>query len=318
LMEAGFKVRGTIRSESSSERVKDAHPRHKDALSFAYVKDIAEPGAFDEAVKGVDGVIHMASPFIIDAKDYDKDLFDPAYNGTTSVLKAIKANNPAVKRVVITSSFASVLDGSKGLRPGYNYTEADWNPMTREGAYKEDPTTAYLVSKKIAEKAAFDFVEKEKPNFSVTTLLPPMVYGPLASDVPSMDKLNTSSADFYRLFNGSTKEVPPTGFWAYTDVRDLAKAHLLAYTTEAAANQRFAITNGRYSYQRLVDIIRAKFPELRDSTPEGNADEPYPPVYSYDASKAKKELGLEFRSIEETVVDTVNSLREMEKKLAAK
>jgi len=317
-LKAGFKVRGTVRSDSTAEKVRESHPEHQDALSFAIVPDISAPGAFNEAVKGVDGVIHMASPFVLNANDFNKDLFDPAYNGTVSALEAVKKNNPAVKRVVITSSFASVLDTSKGLRPGYNYTEADWNPMTREEALKTDPTNAYLVSKTIAERAAFDFIEKEKPNFSVTTLLPPMVYGPLAADQSSMEKLNTSSADFYRLIDGSTKEVPETGFYAYVDVRDVAKAHLLAYTTEAAANQRYAVSGGPYTYQRFVDIIRAKFPELRDSTPEGNANEASPDVYSLDTSKIKRELGLEFLPIEETVVDTVNSLLALKKKLASK
>jgi nucleoside-diphosphate-sugar epimerase len=65
-----------------------------------------------------------------------------------------------VKRIVITSSFAAVIDTSKGLRPGYTYTEADWNPLAPEDV--KDPVNAYLVSKALAEKAAFDFVENEK------------------------------------------------------------------------------------------------------------------------------------------------------------
>ena len=83
-----------------------------------------------------------------------------------------------------------------------------------------DPSAAYLVSKTLAEKAAFDFVEEEKPGFSIATVAPPMVYGPLLSGFGSMDKLNTSSADIYRLYNGSLNEVPDTQFWAYVDARD--------------------------------------------------------------------------------------------------
>lgn len=165
-------------------------------------------------------VIHTASPFIIDAKDYQKELFEPAEHGTRSILKAIKELNPSVKRVVIISSFGSVLDVNAGLRPGYAYTEADWNPMTTEETEKAGPSAAYLVSKTIAEKAAWDFVETEKPNFSVSAITPPMIYGPMLGEVPNMSKLNTSSADIYRLFNGSLKEMPDTDFYAYIDVRD--------------------------------------------------------------------------------------------------
>ncbi len=70
----------------------------------------------------------------------------------------------------------------------------------------KDPITAYFVSKGIAEKAACDFVENEKPGFTVTTLLPPLVYGPNENFVNSASTLNTSSAKLYQIFSGSIKE----------------------------------------------------------------------------------------------------------------
>jgi nucleoside-diphosphate-sugar epimerase len=168
----------------------------------------------------------------LNATDFEKELYQPALNGTVSVLEAVKKYNPSVKRIVITSSFASNVDVTKGLRPGYVYTESDWNPMTKEEAQAAGPVAAYLVSKEIAERAAFDFVEREKPNFSVATLTPPMVYGPIAHEVDKLESLNTSSADFYRLFNGTSKEVPDTEFWAYVDVRDRkSKQHRTATST---------------------------------------------------------------------------------------
>jgi nucleoside-diphosphate-sugar epimerase len=219
---AGYKVRGTVRSESTGERVRQAHPNFPaEQLEFAIVPDISTPGAFDEAVKGVDGVIHTASPFTFAVTDFDKDLFEPAVKGTTSVLQAVKKNNSKVKRVVITSSFASVLDPTKGLRPGYTYTEADWNPVSAQDAKDQNSAVvAYLVSKTLAERAAWDFVKTENPEFSVVTLCPPMVYGPLAQEFDSMDKLNTSSGDVYRLFNGSEKDAPSDAFPGLVDARD--------------------------------------------------------------------------------------------------
>jgi len=317
-LNAGFKVRGTVRTESTAKKARATHNSHPaEQLEFVIVPDIAAPGAFDEAVKGVDGVIHTASPFTFDVTDFDKELFEPAVHGTVSVLEAVKKNNPAVKRVVITSSFASNLDPTKGLRPGYTYTEKDWDPITPEQAKEMNSSVvAYLVSKTIAEQAAWDFVEKEKPNFSITTLCPPMVYGPIASDFDSMAKLNTSSLDIYRLFNGTEKDVPEDSFPAEVDVRDLAKAHVLAYTTEAAANQRYIIAGSKFVYQGVVNFIHKKFPDLRATTPVGHPDA-IPEVMTLDTSKARKELGIEFRSFEETMEDTINALRALEKKLAA-
>lgn len=124
-LSAGFNVRAQARSEHSAESIRKAHIKYGDALSFTYIKSITDSGAFDEAVKDVNGVIHLASPFMLEAKDFDHDLFELAEKGTRDVLEAVKRFNPNCKRIIITSSFASVVDMSKGLRPDYTYTKAD-------------------------------------------------------------------------------------------------------------------------------------------------------------------------------------------------
>jgi nucleoside-diphosphate-sugar epimerase len=96
----------------------------------------------------------------------------------------------------------------------------------------------------------------------------------------------------------------------------VAQAHLLAYKTEAAANQRYLISNRSFSYQQIVDLIEEKFPELKIKLPTGETGQALPDVYQLDTSKAQKELGIKFRSFEETFVDTVDSLRALEKKLS--
>ena len=215
LLQHGYSVRGTVRSEATAENVRKTHSHllndDDSRLSFAIVPDVAAPGAFDEAVKAVDGVIHTASPFVMQVEDNGRDLLNPAVKGTISVLEAVKKNAPQVKRVVMTSSFAAILDPTQGNRPGYTYSEKDWNPVTYEQAKTGDGATAYCASKTLAEKAAWDFVEKEKPNFDIATICPPMIYGPLDHDA-NLDHLNTSSADIYRFLDGSQKEPGPTAF----------------------------------------------------------------------------------------------------------
>lgn len=314
-LEAGYKARGTVRSEETAANVKKTHAKYSHSLSFAIVPDIRTKGAFDEAVKDVDGVVHTASPFVLSGVEPEKGLLIPAIEGTKNILLSISAHAPQVKRVVITSSFAAILDMHKGAWPGHTYSEEDWNPETYDGAKNADGGTAYCASKKLAEKAAFDYVKETNAPFSIATICPPMVYGPLEHNVTSTAKLNTSSADIYRLMNGSEKEVPQTSFYAWVDVRDVGEAHLKAYETDAAANQRFFVTGGTYSYQIICDILREKFPELKDRVPEGKpgsglgAD-----VYKVDNSKAKRVLDMpRFRSLEECIVDTAKSLLEVEK-----
>ncbi|SLM35166.1 flavonol reductase cinnamoyl-reductase [Lasallia pustulata] len=299
-LEQGYKVRGTVRNEASADKVRKTHAKYGDALSFAIVKDVA--------------VIHTASPFQTSVSDNERDLLDPAIHGTTNILTAIATHNPTITRVIITSSFASIIDIAQGPRPGHTYTEADWNPITYATALTADGSTAYCASKTFAEKAAFSFVASQHPHFSIATICPPMIYGPAAHSVADMSHLNTSAADIYRLMDGSSKSVPETQFYAFADVRDVAAAHRLAYETPKAAGQRYFITSGNYSYQQVCDVLRARVPEVKDRTPEGKPGAGLgAEVYRVSNEKARRELGMSFRGLEECIVDTARSLLELER-----
>lgn len=104
LLERGHSVVTTVRSSEKGRTILDNHKNvPKDKLSFAIVEDIAQPGAFDQAVQSdppFDVVIHTASPFHFNVTDTKKDLLDPAIIGTTGVLKSVKQHAPTVKRVV--------------------------------------------------------------------------------------------------------------------------------------------------------------------------------------------------------------------------
>ncbi|KAJ9221648.1 hypothetical protein DTO027B5_6369 [Paecilomyces variotii] len=320
-LEAGYAVKGTVRSESTAEKVRSTYPKYADKLSFAIVPDMAVPDAFDEAVKGVEGIIHTATPFQIQVEDNERDLLRPAIDGTVNILRSAKKFAPQVRRVVIISSFAAIGDFSKGNRPGYTYTEADWNPMSyEEAAKKETPgALAYCAAKALAERSAWDFIKNEKPNFDLVTLCPPMVYGPNINATTDLSKLNTSSADIYQLMapgRKPTDEMPQTSFWSWVDVRDVALAHLRAYEIPEAGNQRFFLCNGNFSYQMMCDILRENIPELRDRVPIGKPGSGFGGVelYKTDASKAEKVLGIKFRPLEVPVVDAARSFLELEKK----
>lgn len=313
LLEHGHEVITTVRSEEKAKKIKDAHP--KASIDFRIVEDIAQPNAFDEAVKslpGLEAVIHTASPFHFNVTDTKKDLLDPAIIGTTGILKAIKAYAPSVKHVVITSSFASIIDGSKGTRPGHTYSEADWNPVTLEEAV-QNPSNGYRASKTFAEKAAWEFVEKEKPNFTVATLCPPLVLGPIVHYLNSLDGLNTSNQRVRNLITGQNKkEIPDTGTYIWVDVRDLALAHVKAIEIPEAANKRFFITAGYFTNKEVSEIIRKNFPEYEKELPGKDVkggDYPEGGLYKYDNSRTVEVLGIKFRTLEESIVDLVKSLK---------
>jgi nucleoside-diphosphate-sugar epimerase len=215
LLEHGHSVVTTVRSQEKANKIAENHKSYgKDKLDFAIVEDIAKENAFDQAVKSeppFEAVIHTASPFHFNVTDVQKELLDPAIIGTTGILKSIKKSAPSVKRVVITSSFASIINPFKGNWPEHTYSEEDWNPITPQQAV-ENPSNGYRASKTFAEKAAWDFVEQEKPNFSIATMCPPLVLGPIVHYLNSLDALNTSNQRVRDIIQGKAKdELPPTG-----------------------------------------------------------------------------------------------------------
>jgi nucleoside-diphosphate-sugar epimerase len=241
-----------------------------------------------------------------------KELLDPAVIGTTGILKSIKKSAPSVKRVVITSSFASIINPFKGNWPEHTYSEEDWNPITAEQAI-ENPANGYRASKTFAERAAWDFVEKEKPNFTIATMCPPLVLGPIVHYLNSLDGLNTSNQRIRDIMLGKAKEeIPPTGTYLWVDVRDLADCHVAAIEKDDAANKRFFITAGYFSNKEIAQAIEKNYSQYKDDLPTSSTpggDYPEEGVYKYNNKRTIEVLGIKFKSLEESIKDTVKSLQ---------
>lgn len=181
---------------------------------------------------------------------------------------------------MITSSFAAIFSPKIGNRPDHTYSEKDWNPVTEEEAI-QDPMTGYRASKTLAEKAAWEFVEKEKPNFQISTVRhpkdytrtftdkiakmnPPMVFGPIHPKLQTLDTLNTSNQRIRDMMLGKmADEIPPGGVNIWVDVRDLALAHIRAAERPEAAGKRFFVTAGYYSNRELADYVRELLPDVK-------------------------------------------------------
>lgn len=313
LLQRGHEVVTTVRSEDKAAKIRSAHPDAK--LSVVIVPDIAQPDAFDEVVKtpGLEAVLHTASPFHYNWTDPKTELLDPAIVGTTSILQAIKKFAPGVKRVVITSSFASILSEAGLQDPAKVFSEADWNPNTYEDGLKGNKATSYRVSKTLAERAGWDFVDREKPGFDLATICPPLVFGPVVHHLNSLAAINTSNARFVDLIQGKMKdEIAPTGVHFWVDVRDVALAHVEAMARPVAGGQRFFVTAGKFSNRELVDAARKNFPELQDKLPAEDAkggDYPEAGFPGYDNSRATQVLGIDWIPLEKSTVDTIKSLQ---------
>ena len=258
-------------------------------------------------------VIHTASPFPTSVDDPVRDLLDPAIKGTTGILKAVKAYAPSVERVVITSSFAAMVGGATSVGDApLVYNESAWNPVTWDEA-AADKAKTYRGSKTLAERAAWDFVASEKPAFDLSTICPPFVFGPLAAEQPSpsLASLNTSNQRIRDIVQGvhvNDTLIPSLGSSLFTDVRDLALAHVRALEVPAAGGQRFFVTEGYYSYKNVVESVRKSHPEMAARLPKALQDDLPADIYGFDNSRTQKVLGIQFRSLDECIADTVTSL----------
>ncbi|CAE6485992.1 unnamed protein product [Rhizoctonia solani] len=287
-----------------------------------------QEGAFDEAVKGVHGIAHTASPFHFASED-PKDIIDPAIKGTTGVLESAHKFGSAVKRVVITSSVASVTDGMYHLKtPGTIYTENDWNTLSEKeieekGKYASG-SEKYCASKTLAEKAAWEFVKNIKPNWDIATCCPSLVLGPFLHQVSNPNALNTSIATLYNFMHNKesiSKEALLVPNFNFVHVQDIALAHVRALEVEEAGGQRFITSSGPFCWQDALDVLDLppEFPrgipgsvDVLDLPPEfprgipGSGKALNHIVFSH--TKANKMLGIEFKGLQECVRDTVKDL----------
>jgi nucleoside-diphosphate-sugar epimerase len=281
------------------------------------VGDIAKEDAFDEVVKrpGIQVVMHTASPFHFKWTDAQGELIDPALIGTTGILKAIKRSAPTVKRVIVTSSFASVLDEAHLSDGSHTFTEKSWNPVKIENLHSS-PATAYRLSKTLAERAAWDFVASERPGFDLATICPPVVFGPVVHHLASLESINTSNERIVALVSGGwNREIPATGpVTVWVDVRDIALAHIRAMEKPEAGGKRFLTIGGRFKNRDIADVAWAKFPELGDKLPKRDVQGGGAPGaeenFQYNNDETTRGLDIEWTSLEASVTDLIQSLKE--------
>ena len=241
LLEKGFMVRTTIRSESRKEEINkamDKYPNLDQNLEF-HICDLLKDEGWEAAVDGCDYVLHVASPFILEVPSDENVLIKPAVDGTLRVLNA--CSKAHVKKVVLTSSVAAVAYGH-GVEKTYD--ESDWSNTGEDSGI-----TPYAKSKTLAEKAAWNFVEELDPDkkFDFTVINPVGVFGPMLTR-----DIGTSNSLVSRLINGELPACPATHM-GYVDVRDVAKAHVFSMLNSSTNNKRIIVSESEMFF---VDVGR--------------------------------------------------------------
>jgi nucleoside-diphosphate-sugar epimerase len=191
------------------------------------------------------------------------------------------------------------------------YTAKDWNPLTYEESVnpRTSAVVAYRGSKKFAELAAWEFLEKEKPRFDIVTLCPPMTFGPIAHPVRTIEQLNESNATLSSIAAG-VDPLPVARVPAWINVRDLAEAHVQALLRLETEGKRYVpAAQEKFSYDIAAEIMKEYFAWARDSVSKKDSGAKALESYDLDGLTVAKELGVTCRTFEETVVDLVRQLK---------
>ncbi|KAE8391130.1 hypothetical protein BDV23DRAFT_193347 [Aspergillus alliaceus] len=318
LVPLGIRIHGTVRSETAVSPLKR---RYGDMIRIFVTPNICLLDAFMEAVHGCDGIFHVASPFRPNFKDAKTEVLDPAIKGTLAALNAA-ARTVSVKRVVMTSSVAAVINQMHELgfhRPGYTYTEADWNPVTYEEASESQNFHAvYTASKALAEKAAWAFMEDQSRHFDLVTINPCQTWGTYGQNIRSTEAMNFSNSDLSRLIDGKEKSVPNCQMPWVTDINAVADAHVAALLTPEARG-RYLVATASLDFQEVVDIMHSNFPQAEwiRNVPKGQPGVRQPKdFFALDNTRSQHELRVRYRSVENIVIDFCKQYQDHRKALA--
>ncbi len=313
LLVQGWAVHTTVRNAAKSEaglRARFGHPSAERLRVFQ--ADLQSDDGWAESVAGCTHVAHVASPIPATAPKHEDDLIVPAREGTLRALRVASA--AGVQRFVQTSSTAAIAYGRE--RGEHTFTEADWTDVTHPDAYP------YVKSKTLAERAARDWMAQHGGAMEFVSVNPGMVLGPVDSG-----DFSASVELVKQLLDGSMPMAPDLGF-PIVDVRDIADLHVRALVTPGLANERFL---GAGPFLKVIDVAQVlrerlgargrkaparKMPDwmvnllgLFNAEVRGIKGE-LGKVRNIDASHAHERLGWTLRPVEETILDTAESLIE--------
>ncbi len=316
LLNQGYSVRASVRSLSKSDEVRGAVLPHlidktklDSRLTFVEL-DLEKDAGWDAALKGVDVLMHSASPFPIASPKDENELIRPAVDGTLRALKA--AHNAGVHRVILTSSMAAVY-GCDLPAGKSEYDETLWTDVTHPIG-----RVPYTKSKTLAEKAAWDYVKNSAPKIELTTINPVLVLG-----APLDKNFGSSISVVERILKGKDPMLPDIRF-AIVDVKDVALMHVAAITNDATKGERLLASSETYSFVQIAKVLKSIYPKGKVKSTQ--APSPLIKFLSlFDAeikavlpllgkpmaisgAKAKRVLGISFIPVQVTLRDSADYL----------
>ncbi|MFR9795106.1 NAD-dependent epimerase/dehydratase family protein [Streptomyces sp. MS06] len=319
LLDAGVTVHAAVRDPHNTAKIQhllDFAEKAPGDIRF-FAADLLEDGSYSEAMAGCRVVFHTASPFTTQVNDPQRELVDPAVQGTRTVLRSADAT-PSVERVVLTSSCAAIYTDAAdcAAAPGGRLTEEVWNTTA---SLDHQP---YSYSKLLAERAAWQ-IANAQDRWRLVVVNPSLVVGPAVNAQPTSE-----SFSIVRQFgDGTMRHGAPRAGLGAVDVRDLARAHIAAgYLPDVRGRH---IVSGHDT--DVLELARVLLPRFGDRFPLPRRALPKPLVWlaaptagltrtfvsrnvnhpwHADNGKSRRELGMEYRRLRESMEDMFEQLVE--------
>ncbi|KAL9619037.1 MAG: hypothetical protein Q9160_006292 [Pyrenula sp. 1 TL-2023] len=264
LLSLGYRVRGTVRSADKgawvSEAVSSRFPLAK--FETVLVPDTLAPGAYDQAVRGVDGIVHVAGDMSF---GHDPNaVVTPMLNSLRGLLEAAKKYG--VKRFVFTSSNQAALNRTFNKEFTIK-KEGTWNDDAVKAAWRPPPYEpdrtwdVYSALKTQSEQEVYRFAREENPPFVVNSVLPCFTVGPI---VHPQQPGSTGKwvMDFYR-DPGHSEPLRQFGASYYSDTEDVALLHVAGLTQEDVRGERLFAFEEAFNFNTWVKVFRALSPEKK-------------------------------------------------------
>lgn len=270
LLRAGYRVRGAVRTEQEAQMVQEIyakrHPRSTELFQTVIVADMKLPGAFTGQLAGCEGVAHVASDL-----SFSPDpnvVITGCVNGIRSILEEAKLT-PSVKRFVYTSSSNAA---TRPLVDEVRHVDSSsWNEGILEEAWAPPPYgpdrayAVYAASKVACERAAWAFMEDERPSFTFNTVLPNYTSGIVLQpmEIPGAGSTARWVRDVYdhpfeESFVSILRDDAPQ--WQ-VDAEDIAKLHLAALIFEDVSNERLFGFAHKFNFNSFLQSFRKIAPE---------------------------------------------------------
>ncbi|XP_074330040.1 tetraketide alpha-pyrone reductase 2-like [Apium graveolens] len=247
LLEKGHVVRTTVRDPDDISKVGYLWELDGARERLKIMKaDLMLEGSFDQAINGVDGVFHTASPVLV---PYDNNiqatLIDPCIKGTTNVLGSCKKSS-SVKRVVLTSSCSSIRYRDD-VQQISSLNESHWS----DPEYCKRHHLWYAFAKTLAEKDAWKTAKES--GIDLVVVNPSFVVGPLLSPQPT-----STLHVILSIIKGQMEEYPNTAV-GFVHIDDVVAAHTLAMM-EPKASGRLICSASVAHWSDIIQMLKLKYP----------------------------------------------------------